>query len=153
MHSKIYDDAILEQLRHEAVPSSNENTTTENAAIRVEEQSAYVDAALDLLVVDSDDDGIVAQEQEQMRSILEEEIMETRCTPLEVRPRRPRIPLSKRDRAVVRVFNSMLVTYLESSRDPCETDSILFVPALAVCRIISAKLPRAGRATTQSSTT
>ncbi|CAG4974435.1 unnamed protein product [Parnassius apollo] len=45
----------------------------------------------------------------------------------------------------------MLVTYLEASRDLCETDSILFGAAMAVCRIIGAKLPMAGRATTQSS--
>ncbi|CAG5034560.1 unnamed protein product [Parnassius apollo] len=45
----------------------------------------------------------------------------------------------------------MLVTYLEASRDLCETDSILFGAALAVCRIIGAKLPMAGRATQQGS--
>ncbi|CAG5054587.1 unnamed protein product [Parnassius apollo] len=45
----------------------------------------------------------------------------------------------------------MLVTYLEASRDLCETDSILFGAALAVCRIIGAKLPVAGRATQKSS--
>ncbi|CAG5044226.1 unnamed protein product [Parnassius apollo] len=45
----------------------------------------------------------------------------------------------------------MLVTYLEASRDLCETDSIIFGAALAVCRIIGAKLPMAGRATQQGS--
>ncbi|CAG4982539.1 unnamed protein product [Parnassius apollo] len=45
----------------------------------------------------------------------------------------------------------MLVTYLEASRDLCETDSILFGAALAVCRIIGAKLSTAGRTTGQSS--
>ncbi|CAG5042976.1 unnamed protein product [Parnassius apollo] len=45
----------------------------------------------------------------------------------------------------------MLVTYLEASRDLCETGSILFGAAVAVCRIIGAKLPVAGRATRQSS--
>ncbi|CAG5039901.1 unnamed protein product [Parnassius apollo] len=45
----------------------------------------------------------------------------------------------------------MLVTYLEASRDLCETDSILFGAALAVCRIIGAKVSTAGRATGQSS--
>ncbi|CAG5046340.1 unnamed protein product [Parnassius apollo] len=44
----------------------------------------------------------------------------------------------------------MLVTYLEASRDLCETDSILFGAALAVCRIIGAKLSTAGRTTGQS---
>ncbi|CAG5034213.1 unnamed protein product [Parnassius apollo] len=71
--------------------------------------------------------------------------------PLENRPRLPRIPLSKRNRAVVWALNPMLVTYLEASRDLCETDSILFGAALAVCRIIGAKLPTAGRATRQNS--
>ncbi|CAG5050124.1 unnamed protein product [Parnassius apollo] len=45
----------------------------------------------------------------------------------------------------------MLGTYLEASRDLCETDSILFGAALAVCRIIDAKLSTAGSATGQSS--
>ncbi|CAG4936280.1 unnamed protein product [Parnassius apollo] len=68
------------------------------------------------VVVDSNDDEIVSHELEQMRSILEEAILETRSTPLENRPRLPRIPLSKRNRAVVRALNPMLVTYLEASR-------------------------------------
>ncbi|CAG4955096.1 unnamed protein product [Parnassius apollo] len=78
------------------------------------------------VVVDSDDDGMVSHELGQMRSILEEAISETRCMPLENRPRLPRIPLSKRNWAVVRALNPMLVTYLEASRDLCETDSVLF---------------------------
>ncbi|CAG5025240.1 unnamed protein product [Parnassius apollo] len=45
----------------------------------------------------------------------------------------------------------MLVTSLEASRDLSETDSILFGAALAVCRIIGAKISTAGRATGQSS--
>ncbi|CAG5011274.1 unnamed protein product [Parnassius apollo] len=77
--------------------------------------------------------------------------METRSTPPENRPRLSRIALSKRNRAVVRALNPMLVTYLEASRDLCETDSILFGAALAVCRIIGAKLSTAGRTTGQSS--
>ncbi|CAH2037933.1 unnamed protein product, partial [Iphiclides podalirius] len=88
-----------------------------------------------------------------MRSILEEAILEVRETRLENRPRLPRIPLSKRSRSVVRSLNPMLVTYLEASRDLCDTDSILFGAALAVCRIVGAKLPKTGRATKPGSTT
>ncbi|CAG5038932.1 unnamed protein product [Parnassius apollo] len=58
--------------------------------------------------------------------------------PLENRPRLPHVA-------------SMLVTYLEASRDLCETDSILFGAAVAVCRIIGSKLSMAGRATQQGS--
>ncbi|CAG4968912.1 unnamed protein product [Parnassius apollo] len=152
MRSKIFDDAELERLRREAIPSSNESAMAGDAAPHATDQHPHVEAAMDLpVVVDSNDDEIVSHELEQMRSILDEAILETRSTPLENRPRLPRISLSKRNRAVVRALNPMLVTYLEASRDLCETDSILFGDAVAVCRIIGAKLPMAGRATTQSS--
>ncbi|CAG5033840.1 unnamed protein product [Parnassius apollo] len=104
------------------------------------------------VVVDSNDDEIVFHELEQMRSILDEAILETRSIPLENRPRLPRIPLSKRNRAVVRALNPMLMTYSEASRDLCEMHSIHFGTAVAVCHIIGAKLPLTGRATRQSST-
>ncbi|CAG5058002.1 unnamed protein product [Parnassius apollo] len=154
LRSNIFDVAELERLRREAVPSSDENATAEDAAPQMVEQPANVDAAVNTpVVVDSNDDGTVAQELEleHMRSTLEEAIVETRSTPLENRPRLPRIALSKRNRAVVRALNPMLVTYLEASRDLCETDSILFGAALAVCRIVSAKVSTAGRATGHSS--
>ncbi|CAG5058146.1 unnamed protein product [Parnassius apollo] len=149
LRSNIFDVAELERLRREAVPSSDENATAEDAAPQMVEQPANVDAAVNTpVVVDSNDDGTVAQELEleHMRSILEEAIVKTRSTPLENRPRLPRIALSKRNRAVVRALNPMLVTYLEASRDLCETDSILFGAALAVCRIIGAKVSTAGYA-------
>ncbi|CAG5041467.1 unnamed protein product [Parnassius apollo] len=152
MRSKIFNDAELERLRREAIPSSNELATAGDEAPQATDQLPRVEAAMDLPVVgDSDDDEMVSHELEQMRSILEEAILETRSMPLENRPRLPRIPLSKRNRAVVRALNPMLVTYLEASRDLCETDSVLFGAAVAACRIIGAKLPMAGRATKQSS--
>ncbi|CAG4970573.1 unnamed protein product [Parnassius apollo] len=129
-----FDVTELERLRSEAVPSSDENATTEDAAPQLAEQPANVDTAVNTPVwVDSNDDGTVAQELEleQMRSTLDEAILETRSTPLENRPRLPRIALSKRNRVIVRALNPMLMTYLEASRDLCETDSILFGAALA----------------------
>ncbi|CAG5047298.1 unnamed protein product [Parnassius apollo] len=152
LRSNIFGDAELERLQREAIPSSNGNATAGNAVPVDAQQTAFVDSAVNIpFVANSDDDGIVSHELEKMRSILEESMLETRSMPLENRPRLPRIPLSKRNRAVVRALNPMLVTYLEASRDLCETDSILFGAALAVCRIIGAKLPVAGRATQKSS--
>ncbi|CAG5058453.1 unnamed protein product [Parnassius apollo] len=152
LRSNIFGDAELERLRREAIPSSNGNATAGNAAPLDAQQTAYVDAAVNIpFVANSDDDRIVSHELEKMRSILEESMLETRSMPLENRPRLPRIPLSKRNRAVLRALNPMLVTYLEASRDLCETDSILFGAALAVCRIIGTKFPVAGRATQKSS--
>ncbi|CAG5043347.1 unnamed protein product [Parnassius apollo] len=121
LRSNIFDVAELERLRREAVPSSDENATAEDGTTpQMVEQPANVDAAVNTPVVDdSNDDGTVAQELEleHMRSTLEEAIVETRSTPHENRPRLPRIALSKRNRAVVRVLNPTLVTYLEASRD------------------------------------
>ncbi|CAG4931266.1 unnamed protein product [Parnassius apollo] len=118
LRSNTFDVAELERLRREAVPSSDENATAEDAAPQMVERNP----------------------QTWMPP-----------TPLENRPRLPRIALSKRNRAVVRALNPKLVTYLEASRDLCETDSILFGAALAVCRIIGAKVSTAGRATGHSS--
>ncbi|CAG4980690.1 unnamed protein product [Parnassius apollo] len=152
MRLKIFDDAELERLRREAIPSSNELATAGDAAPQATDQLPRVEAVMDLpVVVESDDDEMISHELEQMRSILEEAILETRSMPLENRPRLPRTPLSKRNRAVVRALNPMLVTYLEASRDLCETDSVLFGTVVAACHIIGAKLPIAGRATKQSS--
>ncbi|CAG5029533.1 unnamed protein product [Parnassius apollo] len=103
LRSNIFDGAELERLRREAVPSSNENATAEDVMPQVAEQPAHVDTAVNTPVVaDSNDDGTFAQEPEieQMRSTLEEAIVETRSTPLENRPRHPRIALNKRNRAV-----------------------------------------------------
>ncbi|CAG4990939.1 unnamed protein product [Parnassius apollo] len=136
MRSKIFDDAELERLRRVAIPSSNELAMAGDAAFQVTDQHPRVEATMDLsVVVDSNDDEMVSQELEQMRSILEEPILKTRGMPLENRPRLPGIPLSKRNRAAVRALNPMLVAYLEASRDLCEMDSVLFGAAVAVCRI------------------
>ncbi|CAG5053666.1 unnamed protein product [Parnassius apollo] len=153
MRSNTFDVTELERLRREADPSSDDNATAKDAAPQLAEQPANVDAAVNTpVLVDSNDDETVVQELklEQMRSTLDEAILETRSTPVENRPRLPRIALSKRNRAIVRALNPMLVTYLEASWDLCETDSILFDAALAVCRIIGAKLSTTGRTTGQS---
>ncbi|CAG4981759.1 unnamed protein product [Parnassius apollo] len=142
MRSKIFDDAELERLRREAIPSSNELATAGDEAPQATDQLPRVEAAMDLPVVgDSDDDEMVSHELEQMRSILEEAILETRSMPLENRPRLPRIPLSKRNRAVVRALNPMLVTYLEASRDLCETDSVLLAPQWQLAVLLAPNLP------------
>ncbi|CAG4964377.1 unnamed protein product [Parnassius apollo] len=128
-------------------PRAMSTVVNDHACKFTSEQKQIFDTILESVGLGQDDDGIVSHELEQMRSILEESMLETRTMPLENRPRLPRIPLSKRNRAVVRALNPMLVTYLEASRDLCETDSVLFGAALAACRIIGAKLPVAGRAT------
>ncbi|CAG5058517.1 unnamed protein product [Parnassius apollo] len=86
LRSNTFDVTELERLRREAVPSSGENAAAEDTAPQLAEQTANVDAVVNRpVVVDSNDDGTVAQELEleQMRSTLEEAIVETRSMPLE----------------------------------------------------------------------
>ncbi|CAG4955193.1 unnamed protein product [Parnassius apollo] len=69
MRSKIFDNAELERLRREAIPSSNESAMAGVAAPHATDQHPHVEAAMDLpVVVDSNDDEIVSHELEQMRS-------------------------------------------------------------------------------------
>ncbi|CAG4990723.1 unnamed protein product [Parnassius apollo] len=93
MRSKIFDDAELDRLRREAIPSSNELAMAGDAAPQATDQHPRVEAAMDFpVVVNSDDDEMVSHELGQMRSILEEAILETRSMPLNNRPDFPEYP-------------------------------------------------------------
>ncbi|CAG4949569.1 unnamed protein product [Parnassius apollo] len=67
LRSNIFDGAELERLRREAVPSSNENATTEGAVPQVAEQHPHMWMPPWILpvVADSNDDGTFTQELER----------------------------------------------------------------------------------------
>ncbi|CAG4947717.1 unnamed protein product [Parnassius apollo] len=149
LRSNIFDDAELERLRREAVPSSNENATAEDAVPQVAEQPAHVDTAVNTpLVADSNDDGTFAQELEieQMRSTLEEAIMETRSTPPENRPR-----LSQAESGCREGSEPNAGDLFGRQPGPLRYGLNSFGAALAVFRIIGAKVSTAVCATGQSS--
>ncbi|CAG5049410.1 unnamed protein product [Parnassius apollo] len=84
MRSKIFDDAELERLRREAIPSMNEWSMTGDTASQATDQHPNEEATMDLpVVVNSADDEKVLYVLEKMRSILEEAILETRSMLLE----------------------------------------------------------------------
>ncbi|CAG4959287.1 unnamed protein product [Parnassius apollo] len=65
LRSNTFDVIKPQRLRREAVPSSDENATAEDAAPQLAEQPANVDAAVNTPgLVDSNYDGTVAQELE-----------------------------------------------------------------------------------------
>ncbi|CAG5007767.1 unnamed protein product [Parnassius apollo] len=65
LRSNTFDVTELERLRREAAPSSGENAAAEDAAPQLAEQTANVGATVNRpVVVDSNDDGTVAQELE-----------------------------------------------------------------------------------------
>ncbi|CAG4970204.1 unnamed protein product [Parnassius apollo] len=151
LRSNIFDVTELERLRREAVPSSGENAAAEDVAPQLAERTTNVDATVNTpVVVDSNDGETVAQELEleQMRSTLEEAIVVTHSTPLKNRLRHPRIGLSKRNWAVMRALNPMLVTYSEPAGIFARRTN-LFGTALAVYRVIGAKLSTVRRTTGQ----
>ncbi|CAG5050339.1 unnamed protein product [Parnassius apollo] len=137
LRSNIFDVAKLKRLRRETVLSLDENLRLWSHWMKM---LRYV--------VDSNDDESVAQKLElEQTSPFKEAIVQKSSTFLE---NRLRFPLhNKRNWAVVRASSPVLVNYSDSSRDLCDTDSILFDAALAVCRIIGVKL--SGCATEQSS--
>ncbi|CAG5002432.1 unnamed protein product [Parnassius apollo] len=55
MRSKIFDDAELERLRCEAIPSSNESVMAGDTASQATDQYPYLKAAMDLPVVVNSD--------------------------------------------------------------------------------------------------
>ncbi|CAG5005840.1 unnamed protein product [Parnassius apollo] len=62
MRSNTFDVTEIERLRREAVPSSDENATAEDAAPQLAEQPGKMDAAVNTpVVVDLNDDGTVTQ--------------------------------------------------------------------------------------------
>ncbi|CAG4996157.1 unnamed protein product [Parnassius apollo] len=121
LRSNIFDGAELERLRREAVPSSNENATTGGTRNRANEE--YIGR------------GDYGNAQYASRKSTA------------TSPHSPQ----QAESGYREGSEPMLVTYLEASRVLCETDLILFGAALAVCRIIGAKLSTAGRTTGQSS--
>ncbi|XP_062532919.1 uncharacterized protein LOC134201693 [Bombyx mori] len=143
MRSNIFSANELEQLRLEAVPASSLAPAEGRVSIASMQDlnvGGAVDTGYQPLAADGGADGIASQDNEQIRRILEEAILEVREMPLDARPRIPRIAQSHHSRNVVEAVNEMLLPYLENSSSLTDTNSILFGAAMAVCRYIGAKL-------------
>ncbi|XP_059045798.1 uncharacterized protein LOC131841493 [Achroia grisella] len=138
--SGMFSATELERLRSEVVPEADPTT--------MEQPISDVLPNVEMVAErpsEADADGTTSQDIEHMRSILEEAILEIRRTPLEERPKLPRIHPNVATRDAIEAANGLLPQYLEGSGDLGETSSILFGAALAVCRYTGAKMPRAGR--------
>lgn len=143
----LFNENELGQLRREAMPTVQVSDVGVSAAAGV----ATVAAETLPTVPDAGDETVdmASQEVEHLRRILEEAISEVRGLPLESRPRIPRIPLSRRNRAVVGAINDMLQPFLEASVSIGDTNSVLFGAAVAVCRFTRTKFPGSAPARTR----
>ncbi|XP_063891870.1 uncharacterized protein LOC135117207 [Helicoverpa armigera] len=103
----------------------------------------------DLVERDEDDrvETVSTQCNEQVRSALEDAILEFRYSPVESRPRLPRLPMHRQNRALVCALDSLLEKYFENSEDLLDTHSIMYCAAVAACRVANVKFPDKDRAT------
>ena len=90
---------------------------------------------------DSIDVSVSNQNDEQLRRTLEDTILIYRYMPLNLRPKLPRLPVHRRNMAIVGVLDQMLGTYLITSEDLSDTHSILYCGAVAACRIAGVTFP------------
>ncbi|XP_050555349.1 uncharacterized protein LOC126911577 [Spodoptera frugiperda] len=77
---------------------------------------------------------------EELRRALEDAIREYRFISPSLRPRLPRLPMHKKNRALVCALDSELSNYFDSSEDLIDSHSILYCGAIAACRVANVKL-------------
>lgn len=135
------DDAALDRLRSEVLNNLIISTPTQTAV-----QAPVNDAITPRPnnVSHEVDDRVVtvsSQCNDRLRSALEDALREYRSTPTELRPRLPRLPMHKKNRALVCALDSLLQNTFESSESLVDTHSILFCGAVAACRIANVKFP------------
>lgn len=82
---------------------------------------------------------VSTQENEEMRTALDDAILEFRSVSITCRPRLPRLPINKRNMALVGALDCLLDPYLRSSQDLADTHSILYCAAIATCRVAHVK--------------
>ncbi|CAB3240749.1 unnamed protein product [Arctia plantaginis] len=80
------------------------------------------------------------QYNDRIRSALEDAILEYRYLNCNDRPRLFRLPIHKRNLALVGALDSLLPEYLDNSEDLSDTHSILYCAAIAVCRVAGVKI-------------
>ena len=139
------DDTVLDRLREES-RSSRVSPALPPAAVQLQPSvSPRPDH-----VGEVDDDGAISvstQCNARLRSALECAFREYRSTPPDLRPRLPRLPMHKKNRALVCALDSQLSNVFDSSKDLADTHSILYCAAAAACRVANVKFPKTDRAT------
>ncbi|PZC70922.1 hypothetical protein B5X24_HaOG214608 [Helicoverpa armigera] len=141
------DDAALDRLRLEMLGSPM--VTTSSQAAVPPPPPGEITPRSDLVERDEDDrvETVSTQCNEQVRSALEDAILEFRYSPVESRPRLPRLPMHRQNRALVCALDSLLEKYFENSEDLLDTHSIMYCAAVAACRVANVKFPDKDRAT------
>ncbi|XP_045770460.1 uncharacterized protein LOC123870988 [Maniola jurtina] len=146
---RVLDESTLDRLRlnlPQVITTGNSTHKSPQipSVIEILNTQEELQGGLDLAVSNQND--------EQMRRTLEDAILEFRSVPNNLRPKLPRLPVHRRNMALMAVLDKILGTYLESSYDLNDTHSILYCGAVAACRIASIKFPELHRAVKRPNT-
>lgn len=149
---KRLDDATLDRLRQEALSARADFTSVRDLPATSPDPVPAPDLASEAPRVDfSTDEGDFASQSvstsanEQLRRTLEEAITQYRTT-TNSRPRLPRLPMNRRNLALMGALNALLEPHLRTSKDLDDTHSIMYCGAIAACRVARVKFPDAERA-------
>ncbi|XP_063368185.1 ras and Rab interactor 3-like [Cydia amplana] len=149
---KRLDDATLDRLRQEALSARADSTSVRDLPAMSPDPVPAPDLAPGAPQVDvCTDEGDFASQNvsttanEQLRRTLEEAITQYRAT-TNSRPRLPRLPMNRRNLALMGALNALLEPHLRTSKDLDDTHSIMYCGAIAACRVARVKFPDAERA-------
>ncbi|XP_022814502.1 uncharacterized protein LOC111348202 [Spodoptera litura] len=133
--NRMLDDIVLDRLRSEVLRSRVIIPLSQN----VQQGQVDVDS------VDTPNDDRTTEVSthkcsEELRRALEDAIQEYRFVSPSLRPHLPRLPMHKKNRALMCALDAELSNYFDTSEDLLDTHSILYCGAIAACRVAHVKL-------------
>ncbi|XP_045456452.1 uncharacterized protein LOC123666403 [Melitaea cinxia] len=131
----LLDESVLERLRTN-LPQLN--TVSHIRAIQTSQKETREVINFNLSP-NSVDLSVNEQDNEPMRRALEDAILKYRSLPPNIRPQLPRLPIHRRNLALVGVMDKILQQYLDSTQNLSDTHSLLYCGAAAVCNVANVK--------------
>ena len=135
--SRKLDDTVLDRLRSEHLRVSH--VTQIQPVVAPSLPSAVQDVGE--LEVDDMTNNVSTQYNEEIKETLECAIRRYRYMPPMSRPRLPRLPMHRKNKALVGALDSLLSSYLENSENLGDTHSILYCAAATACSIAGVRFP------------
>ncbi|CAH2108107.1 unnamed protein product [Euphydryas editha] len=134
----LLDESILERLRTN-LPQFN--TVSYTCAIQSSQNMQRQVTNLNVINSNSVDLSVNCQDNEHMRRALEDAILKYRTMPPNIRPHLPRLPIHRRNLALVGAMDKILKEYLGNTQNLSDTHSLLYCGAAAVCNVAHVNFP------------
>ncbi|XP_045457823.1 uncharacterized protein LOC123668073 [Melitaea cinxia] len=134
----LLDESVLERLRTN-LPQLNTVSHIRDIQTSQKEQREVINFNINHISPNSVDLSVNEQDNEPMRRALEDAILKYRSLPPNIRPQLPRLPIHRRNLALVGVMDKILQQYLDSTQNLSDTHSLLYCGAAAVCNVANLK--------------